>query len=189
MEFRGNNLTLKLNFYLDAFLYEYTGIFSKIENNKVSIENRYASIKDLNLYRMKYERNKKNHLWENFEQGKEDVSSIFDSSLSDTSALKKLTGGQIKVDSFSNNNLSNSHETILRSSFFFSLNTCSSRLVSSIIRLLDDSVKSLTALNSQFVKFKRFNEKEEFLANEDLMKILSAGTFRGVELYIRSSLL
>lgn len=96
-----------------------------------------------------------------------------------------MTGEQIKVDDFSNNNLSNLHETILRSSFFFSLNTCSSRLVSSIIRLLDDSVESLTALNSQFVKFKRFNEKEEILAREDLMKILSAGTFRVVELYIR----
>lgn len=46
-------------------------------------------------------------------------------------------------------------------------------------------MESLTTLNSQFVKFKRFNEKEEILANEDLMKILSAGTFRGVELYIR----
>lgn len=46
-------------------------------------------------------------------------------------------------------------------------------------------MESLTALNSQFVKFKRFNEKEEILANEDLMKILSAGTFRVVELYIR----
>lgn len=46
-------------------------------------------------------------------------------------------------------------------------------------------MESLTTLNSQFVKFKRFNEKEEILANEDLMKILSAGTFRVVELYIR----
>ena len=46
-------------------------------------------------------------------------------------------------------------------------------------------MESLTTLNSQFVKFKRFNEKEEILAKEDLMKILSAGTFRGVELYIR----
>ena len=46
-------------------------------------------------------------------------------------------------------------------------------------------MKSLTTLNSQFVKFKRFNEKKEILANEDLMKILSAGTFRVVELYIR----
>lgn len=59
-----------------------------------------------------------------------------------------MTGEQIKVDDFSNNNLSNLHETILRCSFFFSLNPCSSRLVSSIIRLLDDSVESLTALNS-----------------------------------------
>ncbi len=46
-------------------------------------------------------------------------------------------------------------------------------------------MESLTTLNSQFVKFKRFNEKEEILVNEDLMKILSAGTFREVELYIR----
>ena len=46
-------------------------------------------------------------------------------------------------------------------------------------------MESLTALNSPFVKFKRFNEKEEILANEDLMEILSAGTFRGVELFIR----
>lgn len=59
-----------------------------------------------------------------------------------------MTGEQIKVDDFSNNNLSNLHETILRSFFFFSLNTCNSQLISSIIRLLDDSVESLTALNS-----------------------------------------
>ena len=51
--------------------------------------------------------------------------------------------------------------------------------------MLDDSIEYIICDNSNYVKFKRFNEREIIISRFELMCILSSGTLRGVELYIR----
>ncbi|UKI50078.1 MAG: ATP-binding protein [Clostridium sp.] len=62
----------------------------------------------------------------------------------------------------------------------------SKKLVSSIINLLDNSIEYIVYNNSDNILFKRFNEPEVNMRSSELIAILSAGTFRGVELYIRA---
>ena len=50
----------------------------------------------------------------------------------------------------------------------------------------DDSIEYIDYKNSDNVLFKRIGEKEIVINSSELISLLSAGTFRGVELYIRA---
>lgn len=184
-EFKKNTINLNIVFYLNDYLYEYNAIFNKIDEEKISPDNKYSPITEISLKRLSYNKTKgiKNLDLLNLEG--ENLNELFNSSLDDTSALKKITSEYVNIDDFSNNNISNLNETVLRNTFFSSLNSCGKELVFSIIRLLDDSIEYIVYDNSNFVRFKRFNEDEEIMTNANLVSILSSGTFRGVELYIR----
>lgn len=188
-EFKSNKIELNIVFYLDNYLYDYKAMFSKLGEEKMSSDNKYSPIKEISFFRRFYNKSKgvKNlELLYSDLEGRENLEKIYiEPSLEDTSAIKKLTSDKVKVDDFSNNNISNFNETILRNTFFTSLNSCNKELASAIIRLLDDSIEYILYDNLDHVRFKRFNEPEELISNVDLMSILSSGTFRGVELYIR----
>ncbi len=185
MEFKKDKIDLNVIFYLEGCLYDYKVSFSKIDPTKMTSENKYSPIQEKNLLRMPYNKTRGIKNLNLIEKEGESLNYLFELSLGDTSAIKKITNNQVFVDDFSNNNISNFHETVLRNTFFTSLNSCNKKLVSSIIGLLDDSIEYITYDNSDFVRFKRFNEAEEVISNVTLMSILSSGTFRGIELYIR----
>ena len=185
MEFKKDKIDLNVIFYLEGCLYDYKVSFSKIDPTKMTSENKYSPIQEKNLLRMTYNKTRGIKNLNLIEKEGESLNYLFELSLGDTSAIKKITNNQVFVDDFSNNNISNFHETVLRNTFFTSLNSCNKKLVSSIIGLLDDSIEYITYDNSDFVRFKRFNEAEEVISNVTLMSILSSGTFRGIELYIR----
>lgn len=184
-EFKKDNIELNVVFYLDKYLYDYKASFSKIDKDKFSTNNKYSPIKEISLSKIFYDKSKGKKNFELLYLEGENLNNIFESSLDDTSALKKITSNHVMVDDFGNNNISNFNEKLLRNTFFTSLNICSKELVSSIIRLLDESIEYILYDNSDQVRFKRFNEPEEKISEDTLMYILSAGTFRGVELYIR----
>ncbi len=52
--------------------------------------------------------------------------------------------------------------------------------------MLDESIEYIKLKDNDTIKFKRFNEDEETMNKLELINILSSGTFRGVELYIRA---
>lgn len=184
-EFKKNTINLNIVFYLNDYLYEYNAIFNKIDEEKISPDNKYSPITEISLKRLSYNKTKGIKNLDLLSLEGENLNELFNSSLDDTSALKKITSEYVSIDDFSNNNISNLNETVLRNTFFSSLNSCNKELVSSIIRLLDDSIEYIVYDNSNFVRFKRFNEVEEIMTNANLVSILSSGTFRGVELYIR----
>ena len=55
-----------------------------------------------------------------------------------------------------------------------------------VVDNIDESIEYIICDNSDLVKFKRINEKEIIISKFELLSILSSGTFRGVELYVRS---
>lgn len=185
-EFNKDNIEINIVFYLDEYLYDYKALFGKIDKEKISSDNKYSPIKEISFFRLFYNklRGIKNLDLLNFENS-ENLNYLFESSLDDTSAIKKITGNNVAIDDFSNNNLSNLNVTVLRNSFFTSLNECNKELVNSIIRLLDDSIDYIYYDNNDHIRFKRKNNEEKIISNIDLISILSSGTFRGVELYIR----
>lgn len=185
-EFKKDSIDLNIVFYLEGFLYNYSCIFSKIEEDKLSIANIYSPITNEKLTKLEYNKARGIVNLDLLNTNGVDESEILKSSLLDTSAIAKITGDKISVDEFSNNNIVNFDGNIVRNTFFASLNSCDKELVSSIIKLLDESIEYIICDNSDLVKFKRINEKEIIISKLELLSILSSGTFRGVELYVRS---
>ena len=184
-EFKKSKILLNIIFYLDGYIYDYQTSFSKIDVNNLLSDNSYAPINEISLKKLRYSKSKGIKCLDYILKDGEDLDYILKSSLDDTSAIKTITGNNVIVDDFSNNNISNLNETILRKTFFNSLNSCDKELISSIIQLLDDSIEYIYYENSDYVRFKRANENEELMPTINLAAILSSGTFRGVELYIR----
>ncbi len=185
-EFKKDSIDLNIVFYLEGFLYNYSCTFNKIEIDKLSIANIYSPITNEKLIKLEYNKARGIVNLDLLNTNGVDESEILKSSLLDTSAIAKITGDKISVDEFSNNNIVNFDVNIVRNTFFASLNSCDKELVSSIIKLLDESIEYIICDNSDLVKFKRINEKEIIISKFELLSILSSGTFRGVELYVRS---
>ncbi len=185
-EFKKDSIDLNIVFYLEGFLYNYSCTFNKIEIDKLSIANIYSPITNEKLIKLEYNKARGIVNLDLLNTTGVDESEILKSSLLDTSAIAKITGDKISVDEFSNNNIVNFDVNIVRNTFFASLNSCDKELVSSIIKLLDESIEYIICDNSDLVKFKRINEKEIIISKLELLSILSSGTFRGVELYVRS---
>lgn len=185
-EFKKDSIDLNIVFYLEGFLYNYSCTFNKIEIDKLSIANIYSPITNEKLTKLEYNKARGIVNLDLLNTNGVDESEILKSSLLDTSAIAKITGDKISVDEFSNNNIVNFDGNIVRNTFFASLNSCDKELVSSIIKLLDESIEYIICDNSDLVKFKRINEKEITISKLELLSILSSGTFRGVELYVRS---
>lgn len=185
-EFKNDNITLEVVFYLDKNLYKYSVVLNKIDSDNNPTIDKYSPIGNEKLLKIKYmnSRGKKN--LDLLETDGEDITNSLGDSLNDTSAITKLTKNQLFVDEFNTNKITNFNEVIVRNTFFTSLNSCSKKLVSAIIQLFDDSIEYIIYNNSDYVTFKRVDEEEIIIHNSELISLLSAGTFRGVELYIRA---
>ena len=180
-EFNNKFIDLNIFFYLDGYLYSYQVKLNKpeyIDQNNIN----FLKISDEKLFKCKYKSKKS---IEEFKIKKVDISNTLNS-LNDTSSITKLTGNQVQVNFFNTNNISNINEILVRNSFFEALSNSNNNLVSSIIKLLDESIEYIKLKDNDTIKFKRFNENEEIMNKLELINILSSGTFRGVELYIRT---
>lgn len=184
-EFKNDYINIETIFYLDGYIYEYNFIVGKIDFEKLSLANKFSPITKENLKKMRYDKSRGIKNLDLVHENGENLSSLFEMSLNDTSAITKIISNNIIVDDFNNNNITNFNESIVRNTFFTSLNSCDKNLVSSIIKLLDDSIEYIVCDDSDHVVFKRINETELVMPKVELISILSAGTFRGVELFIR----
>ncbi len=181
-EFHNDSISLSVDFYLNGYIYTYCVILTKPNTNNIGSLNLFALITNEKLYRGKYDKHKGNY---NVTLIKEDISNTLNS-LIDTSSIVNITRNNISVDYFNTNNITNINEVFVRTTFFESLKKCNEKLLSSIIQLLDESIEYIRPSDNDTIKFKRFNEEELILTNIELLSILSSGTFRGVELYIRA---
>ena len=184
-EFNKDEISVETLFYLDGYLYNYSFALGKIDFNQLSSANKYSPLLKEKLLKLKYDKIRGIRNLDLIYHSGEDISNLFNSSLIDTSAIVKITNKNVLADDFNNNNISNFNETIVRNTFFTSLNSCDKKLVSSIIKLLDDSIEYIIYDNTDHVYFKRLNEAKRIIPQNELLAILSSGTFRGVELFIR----
>lgn len=185
-EFKKETIHLEIIFYLNQFIYKYFVDFNKIDDINYSNTNKYSSIKNEKIIRIKYIKSKGKRNLDALELSGKNVIHLLGDSLIDTSAITKLTKNEIFVDDFNTNNITNFNEIIVRNTFFSCLNSCDKTLVSSIIQMLDDSIEYIIYNNNENIIFKRINEDAITINSFELLTILSAGTFRGVELFIRA---
>lgn len=79
---------------------------------------------------------------------------------------------------------------VLVSKYFFeSLNFLDFNLTCKIIQLLDEGIEYIKFVDLNNIKFKRINKDETTLTYQELINILSNGTIKGIDLYIRVVLL
>lgn len=185
-EFKKDKIHLEVVFYLNQIIYKYSADFNKIDGINISYANKYSPIENEKLTKFKYIKSKGKKNLELLELEGKDANDVLGESLNDTSAIIRITKNEVFVDDFYSNNIANFNQIIVRDTFFTSLSSCNQKLVSSIINLLDNSIEYIVYNNSDNILFKRFNEPEVNMHSSELIAILSAGTFRGVELYIRA---
>ena len=184
-EFKEDKIGLSISFYLDGNIYFYS--VNLLKNTSDEGRNRlYALIDNESLFMKKYVKAKGKKNLENIDDAADVTSIYLQNSLKDTSAIINLVKENILVDAFTNNNVIAFDEGLLSNSFYNILENSNPELASSIIKLLDDSIEYIKSDSSDYVKFKRYNEDEQILKKIRLISILSSGTFRGIELYLRA---
>ena len=184
-EFKEDKIGLSISFYLNGNIYFYS--VNLLKNNSDEGRNRlYALIDNESLFMKKYVKAKGKKNLENIDDVADVTSLYLQNSLKDTSAIINLVKENILVDAFTNNNVIAFNEGLLSNSFYKILDNSNKELASSIIKLLDDSIEYIKSDSSDYVKFKRYNEDEQILKKIELISILSSGTFRGIELYLRA---
>ena len=184
-EFKEDKIGLSISFYLDGNIYFYS--VNLLKNTSDEGRNRiYALIDNESLFMKKYVKAKGKKNLENIDDAADVTSRYLQNSLKDTSAIINLVKENILVDAFTNNNVIAFDEGLLSNSFYNILDNSNKELASSIIKLLDDSIEYIKSDSSDYVKFKRYNEDEQILKKIELISILSSGTFRGIELYLRA---
>lgn len=184
-EFKFNTINLSIDFYLDGYIYFYTVNLLK-NNSENDRNNLYAIIDKETLFRKKYSKAKGKKNLDTVDDATDVTATYLQNSLKDTSAIINLVKDNILVDAFTNNNVIDFNKGLLSNSFYNILNNSNPELASSIIKLLDDSIEYIKSDSSDYVKFKRYNEEETVLKKIELISILSSGTFRGIELYLRA---
>lgn len=184
-EFKFDTINLSIDFYLDGYIYFYTVNLLK-NNSENDRNNLYAIIDKETLFRKKYSKAKGKKNLDTVDDATDVTVTYLQNSLKDTSAIINLVKDNILVDAFTNNNVIDFNEGLLSNSFYNILNNSNPELASSIIKLLDDSIEYIKSDSSDYVKFKRYNEEETVLKKIELISILSSGTFRGIELYLRA---
>ena len=184
-EFKEDKIGLSISFYLDGNIYFYS--VNLLKNTSDEGRNRlYALIDNESLFMKKYVKAKGKKNLENIDDAADVTSRYLQNSLKDTSAIINLVKENILVDAFTNNNVIAFDERLLSNSFYNILDNSNKELASSIIKLLDDSIEYIKSDSSDYVKFKRYNEDEQILKKIELISILSSGTLRGIELYLRA---
>ena len=184
-EFKGDKIGLSISFYLDGNIYFYS--VNLLKNTSDEGRHRlYALIDNESLFMKKYVKAKGKKNLENIDDVADVTSRYLQNSLKDTSAIINLVKENILVDEFTNNNVIAVNEGLLSNSLYNILDNSNKELASSIIKLLDDSIEYIKSDSSDYVKFKRYNEGEQILKKIELISILSSGSFRGIELYLRA---
>lgn len=87
---------------------------------------------------------------------------------------------------FYGNNFANINGTLASGTFFKAISIKNKKLLMSVVKLLDESIEKLDFIFETGIHFKRLNLEEKIINSNGLINILSSGTIRGIELYLRS---
>lgn len=182
-DFSSDCIKLHLEFYKDKVIHIYDSCIkpSEVENmSEYSIS--FCNIVNERLKSAQYLPTAgKRYLKElNFIEDNEN----FYTNVEDTSALVYMCKDQFPIDymgPFANNG-----NVVKRNFFSYFDNYFSNELTTAIIHLLDDSIEYIISnKNNELIRFKRINEDEQLLTKLELLSVLSNGTIKGIELYIR----
>lgn len=176
-DFSTDKIDLYIEFYKDGIIYLYNSeVYPSSEENLNDNYNNFCRIINEKIKMAVY----KSYVGKNYLKKLVFREENASSGIEDTSSLQYFCKEQMYVDYMSAHSLS-----LITDKYFQNFNSYSLELVSSIIRLLDDSIEYIKYTTERLILFKRFNEEESILSQVELLNILSNGTVKGIELFIR----
>ncbi len=182
-DFSSDKIKLHIEFYSSGTIYLYDCDILPISKDLLSeIKSPYCSIKNEITKYAKYKKNagKKYETKLTYEIDY-NRTGIEDTSMLIFLCKDKLNG--YNIHPFSKNG-------VLVSKYFFeNLNFLDFSLTCKIIQLLDEGIEYIKFIDLNNIKFKRINKEETTLTYQELINILSNGTIKGIDLYIRVVLL
>jgi ABC-type molybdenum transport system ATPase subunit/photorepair protein PhrA len=169
------NIKIKIEFFLNDNIYTYFVTLGKPILDAENTNQLFRTINDEKLLLKKA-------------NGFMDLTnSLLDKSLKDTSSIINVTKNQIMVNEFNTNNVIDFKFSLINSSFFSILENSDEKLTNEVIKLLDESIEYIKCTKDNLVRFKRIkDEKEKIMTRSELVGVISSGTLRGVELYLRA---
>lgn len=182
-DFNKSSIKLHIEFYLDGIIYLYDTVILPIEEAvEGQIMSPFCKITDEITEYANYDGKCGKHYLNSLNFFKDNHETKID----DTSTLificRDKSNGYY-LPEFSKN------EVIVNKLFFESLNFLDEDLTKEIIRLLDDSIEYIHFDGSDSVVFKRFNNSQVIVTKKEMLGLLSNGTIKGIDLFIRTAML
>ena len=182
-DFNKKEIKLHMEFYLDGVIYIYDMIILPIEElTEGQIMSPFCKISDEITKFAEYDGKCGKHYLASLKFSIDNYTIRID----DTSKLIFLCRDKLNgyyLPEFSKNGV------IVNGLFFESLNFFGEELTKEIIRLLDDSIEYIHFSGTDLVVFKRFNNKELTVTKKEMLELLSNGTIKGIDLFIRTAML
>lgn len=102
-----------------------------------------------------------------------------------SSSIRNLLRGEINFAFFDTNRIGGPMQSLVSDSFFLTLEQADPKMKNLVLGLLDDSIATLELINGDLVEFARVGEEKRIITRSQLITLLSAGTIRGLELFIK----
>lgn len=182
-DFNSSDIKLHIEFYLDGDIYIYDAIILPIDElSEGQIISPFCKIINETLKFAQYDGKCGKHYLNDL---KFDID-YHATGIDDTSKLIFLCkdkSNSYYLPEFSKNGV------LVNKLFFESLNFLGNELTKEIIRLLDNSIEYINFDGTDSVNFKRFNSEEITVTKKEILDLLSNGTIKGIDLYIRVAIL
>lgn len=182
-DFNSSDIKLHIEFYLDGDIFIYNAQILPIEEiSEGQIISPFCKIRNEQTMFARYDGKSGKHYYNELKfsidyhaTGIDDTSKLI--------FLCKEKSNLYYLPEFSKNGV------LVNNLFFESLNFLGEELTKAIIRLLDDSIEYIIFDGTDNVQFKRFNNRELSITKREMLGLLSNGTIKGIDLYIRVALL
>lgn len=188
-DFASSSISLSLDFYLDGAVYFYDCVLEPpVKSNAPLAMNNipFVQFREEHLRKISYSAYRGNHIIDLKEMAQDITKELLSRSLRDTSAISGLFPKPITYDIFTNNAVVDFYGAYVRMTLYDYLKQADSKILAPIIELLDDSIEKIVPQKGDRILLKKKGKPPLEVPVSALGSLLSAGTLRGIELFLRA---
>ena len=188
-DFASSSISLSLDFYLDGAVYFYDCVLEPpVKSNAPLAMNNipFVQFREEHLRKISYSAYRGNHIIDLKEMAQDITKELLSRSLRDTSAISGLFPKPITYDIFKNNAVVDFYGAYVRMTLYDYLKQADSKILAPIIELLDDSIEKIVPQKGDRILLKKKGRPPLEVPVSALGSLLSAGTLRGIELFLRA---
>lgn len=188
-DFASSSISLSLDFYLDGAVYFYDCVLEPpVKSNAPLAMNNipFVQFREEHLRKISYSAYRGNHIIDLKEMAQDITKELLSRSLRDTSAISGLFPKPITYDIFTNNAVVDFYGAYVRMTLYDYLKQADSKILAPIIELLDDSIEKIVPQKGDRILLKKKGRPPLEVPVSALGSLLSAGTLRGIELFLRA---